>query len=75
MPKRYPLSIKGKIREAKKVLVFLDPDYRQSNKPLMVPVSRAFALKIVDIAGPDHEPTGVVDAEGILILHPAEQPS
>jgi hypothetical protein len=68
-----PLSIRGKIRAAKKVFVFLDPDYKANDSmdpTVTIPVTVAQALKIVDMAPKDNPPTGMIDADGILLLHP-----
>jgi hypothetical protein len=68
-----PLTIRGKIRAAKKVHVFLDPDYRATDSrdpTVTIPVTVAQALKIVDLAPRDNPPTGIIDEDGILLLHP-----
>lgn len=68
-----PLSIRGKIRAAKKVHVFLDPGYRATDSrdpTAIIPVTVAQALKIVDMAPKDNPPTGIIDKDGILLLHP-----
>lgn len=68
-----PLTIRGKIRAAKRVYVFLDPDYKQvdSRDPTVtIPVSVSQALKIVDMAPKDNPPTGIIDQNGNLLLHP-----
>ncbi|NTF17823.1 hypothetical protein G6L37_05370 [Agrobacterium rubi] len=67
-----PLTIRGKIRAAKKVHVFLDPRYRatDSRQAPIIPLTVAQALKIVDMAPKDNPPTGVIDKDGILLLHP-----
>lgn len=72
-PFRGKMTIRQKIRAAKKVWVFLDPDYRRNDSPdltVTIPVSVAQALRIVDLSPRDNEPHGVIDAEGILLLHP-----
>lgn len=68
-----PLTIRGKIRAAKKVYVFLDPDYKShdsSDPTVTIPVTAAQALKIVDMSPKDNPPTGIIDKDGILLLHP-----
>jgi len=68
-----PLTIRGKIRAAKKVHVFLDPNYRATDSrdpTAVIPVTVAQALRIVDMAPKDNPPTGVIDKHGILLLHP-----
>jgi hypothetical protein len=68
-----PLSIRGKIRAAKKVYVLLHPDYKvhdSSDPTVSIPVTVAQALKIVDMAPKDNPPMGIIDKDGILLLHP-----
>mgnify|MGYP001239113208 CR=1 FL=1 len=70
-----PLSIRAKIRVAKKVYVFLDSRYKtvDSRDPTVkIPVTVAQALKIVDLSSKDNPPTGIIDSDGILVLHPPE---
>jgi hypothetical protein len=73
-----PLTIRGKIRVAKKVHVFLDPGYRATDSQYptaIMPVTVAQALKIVDMAPKDNPPTGIIDKDGILLLHPPARKS
>jgi hypothetical protein len=73
-----PLTIRGKIRAAKKVHVFLDPGYRATDSrdpTAIIPVTVAQALKIVDMAPKDNPPTGIIDNDGILLLHPPARKS
>ena len=71
--KQFEYLIRGKIRAAKKVHVFLDPNYRATDSrdpTAVIPVTVAQALRIVDMAPKDNPPTGVIDKHGILLLHP-----
>jgi hypothetical protein len=68
-----PLTMRGKIRAAKKVYVFLHPDYKANDSPdsvVTIPVTVAQALKLVDMAPKDNPPTGIIDKDGILLIHP-----
>lgn len=70
---RGPMTIRQKIKAAKKVFVYLDPDYLQNDSPhgtVTIPVSAVQALKIVDMAPKDNPPTGIIDADGHLLLQP-----
>lgn len=73
-----PYTIRQKIRMAKKVYVFLDPDYKRhdtADLTALIPVSVAQALRIVDWSPRDNEPHGVIDSDGKLILHPPYEKS
>lgn len=68
-----PLTIRGKIRAAKKVHVFLDPNYKSNDSAhptVIIPITVAQALKLVDMSPKDNPPTGIIDKDGILLLHP-----
>lgn len=70
---RGPMTIRQKIKAAKKVFVYLDPDYLQNDSrtgTVTIPVTAAQALKIVDMSPPDNQPNGIIDVEGNLLLEP-----
>lgn len=73
-----PLTIRQKIKVAKKVFVYLNPDYRRNDSPIKtvtIPVSVAQALKIVDMSPKSNPPTGVIDKHGHLLLEPPAAPT
>jgi len=63
-------TIRQKIAAAREVHVFLDPDYAPDTPHAWtIKVSRRIAMEIVARAGRAGEPTGVIDKDGILVLH------
>jgi hypothetical protein len=65
------LTIRQKIDLASEVRVLLDPDYSpEAGYIFSVKVSKAEAKAIVGRAGKEAPPTGVVDANGVLVLYP-----
>lgn len=69
MPKE-SLTILQKIAKAKRVFIYIDPDYSAGGHHQTTRVGRAEARRIVRLSERSKQPTGAIDPNGDLILIP-----